>query len=274
MLKSYAFDVDSNLVFTDTKIILEKKWENNIRIPVDVSQEEYEIVKFDTVNYRHVNNDIENSMANFKISWNFEQDILHAITQKKFWPSWNKFIEAHRYASPIGIITARWHSVEELKNTHKKIIMEFLTEGQREDLLYSMKERLGQYKISDEELIEDYLNNNYYAPCSNKEYLASIGKKLSDSMSDRKNAAFEQFVLHTKKVFETSYGKDFLAKRKIRVGFSDDTSKNIDWLHDHIYTKDIGLMRKYPEILFRMYDTGEVTAKPNKYTYKNTKEEE
>lgn len=54
-------------------------------------------------------------------------------------------------------------------------------------------------------LIETYLNNNYYAPCSNEEYLKTIGMTLKDSMSDRKNAAFEHSVLSAKKVFEGYY---------------------------------------------------------------------
>jgi hypothetical protein len=47
-------------------------------------------------------------------------------------------------------------------------------------------------------------------------------------MPARKNAAFEQFVIHTKKVFEKYYGANFMSTRKIRVGFSDDTYKNIE----------------------------------------------
>ncbi len=274
MLKTYAFDVDANLLFTDTKIILEKKWENGERKPIDVSQHDYEILKLDTKHYRHVDNNIEKSMINFRGPGKFEEDIFAAIDQNKFAPSWNKFIEANKNASPLAIITARGHSIEELKTTHKKIIQEILTDDQREDFLYSMKERLWQYKTHDEMIINEYLDNNFYAPCSNEAFLAGIWKELSDSMPDRKNAAFEQFVLHIKSVFENNYGKNFLAKRKIRVGFSDDSHHNITWLHHHIYTKETGLMRKYPEVLFRMYDTGETRTAPIKFTYTNIKEEE
>lgn len=273
MLKTYAFDVDANLLFTDTKIILDKKWENDERTPMDVSQHDYEILKLDTANYRHVDNDIEKSMENFRGPERFEKDIFDAIEQKKFAPSWNKFLEANKNASPLAIITARWHSVEDLKMTHRKIIQEILTDDQREDFLYSMKERLGQYKTSNDTLINTYLDNNFYAPCSNWAFLASIWKELSDSMPDRKNAAFEAFVVHIKKVFDTHYGQNFLSDRKIRVGFSDDSNSNITWLHHHIHTQETGLMRKYPEVLFRMYDTGETRAAPTKFTYINTQEE-
>ncbi len=237
---------------------------------MDVTQPDYENLKHDTNNYRHVENDIEKSMANFRGSEKFEKDIFDAIEQKKFAPSWNKFLEANKNASPIAIITARWHSMEELKTTHRKIIHEVLTNGQREDFLYSMKERLGQYKTSNDVLINIYLDNNFYAPCSNEAFLASIWKEISDSMPDRKNSAFEAFVLHIKKVFDANYGQNFLSDRKIRVGFSDDSNSNITWLHDFIYNKETGLMRKYPDVLFRMYDTGDIRTTPTKFSYKNT----
>lgn len=274
MLKSYAFDVDSNLLFTDTKIIMEKKWNDGIWLPEEVSQQQYEIIKSDKENYRYIDNNIEKTMANFRWAGNFEEVIFDALNKNQQWPSWDKFIEANRYASPIAIITARGHPVEDFKDTHKKLIIDNFNSWQQEDLLNSMKERLWDYKQSDEFYIEKYLDNNYYAPCSDEVFLASIGKTLSDKMPDRKNAAFEKFVLHTKKIFETYYWANFMANRKIRIGFSDDTSSIIEWIHHHIHTMDIGLMRKHPEILFRMYNTGgDTRVAPIKYSYKNTEEE-
>lgn len=76
--------------------------------------------------------------------------------------------------------------------------------------------------------IDAYLDNNYYAPCTNEIFLKSINKDLSCSMPETKNAAFEQFVLHIKKVFEGYYGAEFLINRRIRVGFSDDAHANIE----------------------------------------------
>lgn len=275
MLKAYAFDVDSNLVFTDSTIWIDVL-ENGKRIPKEISQLQYEefwpkLKKWDTV--RYANNNAEQSMRNFRGPGKFERDIFSAISQWKFWPSRDKFIEANRYASPLAIITARGHPVHECKETHKKIIYDVFTSHQRDDLISSMKERLGNYKTSEAELIDIYLDNNFYAPCSEEMFLASIDKDLSYSMSDRKNAAFEQFVLHTKEVFKKYYGANFLAKRKIRIGFSDDTHSNITWLHNFIHTPDIWLMRKYPEIKFRLYDTTESKFPPIKFSYTNNNEE-
>ncbi|MFA7298464.1 MAG: hypothetical protein WC010_02345 [Candidatus Absconditabacterales bacterium] len=273
MLKSYAFDVDYNLIFTNDTIILDKKGSDNNRSPVEVSQKDYEEFIKDKINYRHFNDSIEQSMVNFRGADRYEKTIFDAINQGKFGPSWEKFVEANRYASPMAFITARGHHAEDLKETHRKIIYDVLTSGHREDLIYSMKERLGNYKLSDDVVIDTYLNDNYYAPCSNETFLETINKNVSDSMPARKNAAFEQFVIHTKQVFEKYYGTNFMSTRKIRVGFSDDTYKNIEGLHNFIYTKNTGMMRRYPEILFRLYNTFEIRTAPTKFSYKNPEEE-
>lgn len=273
MLKAYSFDVDSNLFFTDTTIYLDKLLLNGTRAKIEVSQKEYEELIKDTEHYRHVHDDIEQSMANFKRPWVYEKAIFDAISNGKFWPSYPKYIEAIRSASPIQKNTARGNSVQEIRATDKRIIHEVLSDSHREDLVYSMKERLGNYKKNDDFYITAFLNNNLDAPCSNIAFLTSIHKQLSDSMPSRKNAAFEQFVLHIKNVFSHYYGANFLSKRKIRLGFSDDTHKNIEWFHNFIYTEGSWLMWKYPEVLFRLYDAGEMTLPPKKLSYKNHEEE-
>jgi len=46
MLKSYAFDVDSNLVFTDTTIWIEILQDEK-RIPIQISQQQYDELSSD-----------------------------------------------------------------------------------------------------------------------------------------------------------------------------------------------------------------------------------
>jgi len=278
MLKSYAFDVDYNLVYTDDTIWIDVL-ENGKWVPKEISQKQYEEVASQLKTWetmRYLNNDMEQSMKNFRGAGKYEKTLFDALSKENNtgkWPSRNKFIEANTYASPIAIITARGHPVEDLRETHRKIILDELSSGQQEDLLTSIQERLWDHKQSDEFYINTYLNNNFYAPCSDEQFLATIEKKLSDRMPDRKNAAFEAFVVHAKKVFEHYYWANFMATRKMRIGFSDDTSSNIEWLHNYIHTDKTGLMRKYPEVLFRMYDTGgDMRVDPIKFSYKNTKE--
>lgn len=280
MLKSYAFDVDANLVFTDDTIWINVRQDGK-RVPTQVSQkEDAELAEKGVYKqkktHRYLNDNIEEAMQNFRWTGKFEQAIFDALAKPQHqgeWPSWKKFIEANRYASPIAIITARGHPAEELKETHKKIITDILTSDEHEDFLYSIKERLWEYKTKDDDLIQTYLDSNFYAPCSNEDFLRTIGKTLSNPMPDRKNTAFEAFVVHAKKTFENYYWSNFMAHRKMRVGFSDDTFKNIEGLHHFIRTKSTGLMRKYPEVLFRMYETSEPRTAPTKFSYRNTHEE-
>lgn len=276
--KAYGFDIDGNLANTDDTIWIEilqdGKW-----IAKEISQKEDAELSAQgeykkKTSCRYLNDNIEDAMQNFRGEGKYQTSLFNALNKPNDigkWPSWKKSIEAKCSAAPTGIITARWHPVEELKEMDRKIILEVLTTHEQEDFFNSMKERIGNYSLDDETLIETYLNNNFYAPCSDEKYLASIGKKLSDSMPDRKNAAFESFVIHTKKVFEAYYGIDFFEKNQIHMGFSDDTYKNIEGLHNFIYIKDTGLMRKYPEIIFRMYDTGDTRTAPIKYSYTNDK---
>ena len=71
-------------------------------------------------------------------------------------------------------------------------------------------------------------------------------------MRIRKNAAFEQFIPHTKKIFEYYYGTEFLSKRKICIWFSDDTKKNVEAMTKYIMET---LLEKYPNVYFMLYDT-------------------
>lgn len=269
MLKAYSFDIDYNLFCTDTTIYLDKLIAKGRRSKIEVSQKDYEILIKDKENYRHVEHDIEKSMKNFKTPGMLEKAVFDAISNDNLWPSYPKSIEAKTSASPTQRDTARGVSVYELKNTDRRIIYEVLTNSQREDLIYSMKERLWIYKKDDDFFIKTYLDNNMYSPCSNEEYLKSINKNLSYTMQARKNSSFEHFIPHIKWVFTWYYGKNFLEKRKIRMGFSDDNQKNIEWLRDFISKETNWLMWKYPDIIFNIYDSGEINAKPIKSSYEN-----
>jgi hypothetical protein len=84
MFKGYAFDIDANIVFTDTKIILEKKSENGLRLPEEVSQEDYGTCIKNTKLYRYINNVQEESMENFRLPGKLKQTFFDAITNKRF----------------------------------------------------------------------------------------------------------------------------------------------------------------------------------------------
>lgn len=252
-LKAYALDVDANLLFTDSKIILEKKDEHWIWKLTEVSQSEFDIFVKDKENYRFVNGNSEDSLINFRWKWKFQKDIFDAIEHGKFGPSWDAFIEANVNANPISIITARWHPIQDLKSTHKAILYDVLSVYQLDELVENMRNHLWIDSFKRKEaIINSFLKNNYYCPCSDESFLKKIGKNQNDPMHDKKTVAFESFIQHVIDVFAKYYGKNFINDRNIRVWFSDDSKSNIDTMENFIISE---LIKKYPNITYFLYDT-------------------
>ena len=85
MLKAYGYDIDSNLVFTDNTIWLDK-WQDGTWVPTEVSQTQHDdmsaegILKEKKI-YRYLNDDVEASMINFRGADRFEKDIFDAINK-------------------------------------------------------------------------------------------------------------------------------------------------------------------------------------------------
>ncbi len=252
-LKAYALDVDANLLFTDSKILLEKKDEHWVWKLTEVSQSEFDIFVKDKENYRFVNGNFEDSVINFRWKWRFQKDIFDAIEKGNFWPSWNAFIEANVNANPISIITARWHPIQDLKATHKAILYDVLSVYQLDELIENMRNNLwiDAFKRR-EKIVNSFLENNYYCPCNDKSFLKKIGKDIKEPMHDKKTWAFEKFVQHVISIFTTYYGKEFVNQRKISVWFSDDSKSNIDTMEAFIIAE---LIKKYPNIKYFLYDT-------------------
>lgn len=252
-LKAYALDVDANLLFTNSKILLEKKNQDWVWELIEVSQSEFDSFIKDSENYRFVKWESEESMINFRWKWKFQNDIFDAIRGNKFWPSWNAFIEANVEASPTSIITARWHPILDIKRTHKAILHEVLSDYQLEELVDNMRNRLWWDTFQrKEKIINSFLKNNFYCPCSDRAFLKKISKDINDPMHDRKTIAFDSFVQHVISVFNNYYGEEFMIKRNIKVWFSDDSKSNINWMEAFIKKE---LIRKYPNIIYSLYDT-------------------
>jgi len=264
-LKAYALDVDANILFTDSKILLEKKSRTWLREIVEVSQSEFDEFIKDKDNYRFVNWKTEESMINFRGKWKFKNDIFDAIDSWKFAPSWEAFIEANRNASPIGIITARWHPIKDLRDTHKAILHEVLSDYDLDELISNMRNHLWQNATHRKDtVINKFLDSSYYCPCSDEKFLEVIWKKIDTPMPERKNASFDAYINHIINVFNNYYWKDFLQNRNIRVWFSDDSKSNIQSMESFIKKE---LVSKYPNIEYFLYDT----ANPHKIQRKSFK---
>jgi hypothetical protein len=194
-------------------------------------------------------------MENFRLPGKLKQTFFDAITNKRFWPSYPKYIQAHVEASPICKDTARGHPIEEFRDVNRWFVYEVLNEAQREELVFNMRQHLGNSSPKRKDsLINIFLDNNFYCPCSNEKFLKSIWLSLNNSTPERKKVAFEKFLYHIHRIFVSYYWENVVDQRKISVGFSDDLKVNILGMKNHIIND---LKQKFPEIKFSLYDTSD-----------------
>lgn len=192
--KAYAFDIDDNLFHTNCIVFLERETENGkerIEIP------ERELKSKLQEGWRFPNNDPEECFRNMRLGdGKLTQDLFDALDAGAYGPARERFKHANLQASPIGIITARGHPIEDVKAAHRAILHEVFTTEEREQFLEQMKLRLGNYSASSEHLVRDFFDMNYYAACANKTYSDSLNIPFETSSSKKKVYAFDKFISH------------------------------------------------------------------------------
>lgn len=252
--KSYAFDFDSNLVFTqDTIFLLKRNWKSWHQI--EVSQQQFDQIQIDGKNWRRLNDNPADSLVNFKITGNYKKALLDALDNNKTWPSRKKFIEANISASPLAKITARGQAPQELKDSHRAVIYYILAIEERESLVENMKEKL-KVKLDKNQAIELYLNNNLYLPVESKEFLEMSWMTTNVPTKIRKHFGLEMFVWHVQSLFEEYYWENFVNDPRYSVWFSDDNLQNVESMKNFIKSD---LLSKYPNVKFVVYDTNDIT---------------
>ncbi|MBU0626767.1 hypothetical protein KKH82_05090 [Patescibacteria group bacterium] len=99
---------------------------------------------------------------------------------------------------------------------HQMMIYEALQDDQLQELIDSMRNHLGKNAPKRKDsVINTYLDNNYYAPCNNMDFLDSIKTRRQESMYHRKTQAFEGFIKHVIATYNTYYGKKFIEGRTL-----------------------------------------------------------
>lgn len=156
-------------------------------------------------------------------------------------------------ARPISLITARWHPIDEILETHKFIIFETLSESELDQLIYWMWINTGEkWSKNKLKIVKKYLDNNLYIPVRSRDFEKIAWINWDLSTWQRKLVWFEMFIGHLNKVFESYTSSSYLKNKKISVGFSDDLWENINWMRDFI---ENSLLKKYPNFKFSVYDT-------------------
>ena len=180
-MKAYSFDWDDNILHMDTMVNMEKK-EGDNWTPVKLSTSEYAELKEDP-NYRYPDNNIRDAFTDFDNDDMFLQNVEDSIKKRNFAPSFNDFKEALIGARSISIITARPQSPETLKKGVRMIIDNSFSDEEREDMVENIEDNY-DFTGQLDEIIEKYIESNYYYPVSFKEREVDVTKEKGIALDD------------------------------------------------------------------------------------------
>jgi len=231
----YAFDWDDNILNMPTVIHMEKK-EGDSWVPVDVSTAEFAIVRNDKDNYRTA----EDAFCEFRDAGPrgedaFLIDVKNAISQKRFGPAWDDFIECLIHGSVFAIITARGHEAPAMRKGIEWIIDNILSEDQQNQMYnyllryaYIFKEdeghdRMLRGKPSQNRLFKVYLDN-----C---DLVGVSSPSRGGSPANPEKSKEEALMIFNSKINSFAAGVGMKAK----IGFSDDDLKNVKHVEDLIH---------------------------------------
>ena len=232
----YAFDYDDNILFMSTVIHMVKK-EGNRWIPEDVSTSKFAIVRNDVENWKYPDDDPEKAFSDFrdygpKGPGIFLEDTKKAISNGRFGPSWDDFIECLTNGSLFAIITARGHESETMKDVVKWIIDNMLSEDQ----IYKMYNNLLKFSyLFDEEVTDDRLikgnpseNKLVQRYLDNCDFVGISNPKRGGSVRDPEKAKEKALLDFHDKINKFAEMRGF----KAVIGFSDDDVKNAKHIED------------------------------------------
>lgn len=229
----YAFDWDDNILMMPTKIMMKKKV-GEAWVDQPVSTAEFAEVRTDTENWQI---DYNTAFIEFRDQGDrgdnaFLEDVISAISQQKFGPAWDDFIECLVNGSIFAIITARGHESPSMKKGVEWIIDNVLTETQlfemynnlrKFEYFYDMEtesERILTGVPSKNQLIQKYLDS-----C---EFVGVSAPSRGGSPANPEKAKEDALLLFKQKVNDYAQRLGKVAK----VGFSDDDLKNVKHIED------------------------------------------
>jgi|TARA_R110002167_G_scaffold44619_4_gene134128 hypothetical protein len=239
-MKAYSFDWDDNILHMSTMVNMDKK-EGDRWVPVKLTTGEYAELK-DNEDYRYPDNNIRAAFTDFDDDNLFIENVAESIRNKNFAPSFDDFKEALLGGKTMSIITARPQSPDTLKKGVKMIIDDYFTEEERNTMVENIKDNY-DFTGETEEIIQKYIEANYYYPVSFKQRDVDIKKE--------KGVALDDFVKRTIEAFELMDKEKY---NKIAIGFSDDDLENVQEVVKKI--KEV-MTKLYPQVEFYVYDTSE-----------------
>jgi len=232
----YAFDWDDNILNMTTVIhmehLIDGEW-----LPEDVSTSKFAEVRSDKDNWRILGNDPEQAFSEFRDNGPrgqvaFLEDVKDSISNKKFGPAWNDFIECLVNGSLFSIITARGHESEAMRTGIEWILDNVLSEERIYEMYNNLMkfaylfkhnkefDRILKEQPSKNELFKVYLDN-----C---DFVGVSAPSRGGSPSNPEKAKEDALLIFIDRVdkFASSIGY------KAKVGFSDDDLGNVKHIED------------------------------------------
>lgn len=229
----YAFDWDDNILMMPTKIIMKKRVGDEW-IDQAVSTAEFAEVRTDTENWKI---DYDVAFIEFRDQGQrgdnaFLEDVKTAISQQKFGPAWEDFVECLVNGSIFAIITARGHESPSMKKAVEWIIDNVLTEPQLFEMYNNLRkfEYFYDMEIESERILTGVPSQNplikkYLDSC---DFVGVSAPSRGGSPANPEKAKEEALLLFKQKVndYAQRIGKE------AKIGFSDDDLGNVRHIED------------------------------------------
>jgi hypothetical protein len=253
-----CFDVDDNLLHMPTKVnMINLKTGKKEAVPSGKFAE----IRSDKENWK-LSDDafIEFRDDGPRGNNAFLEDLKTTVENKKFAPSWLKFLHILENGYLFALITARGHSPENFKRGVEWIIDNVLTDDQKQKMYNNLIKYIhlfGEYGGSDKhtkvpdlknfsknEAVQEYLDECGYYGISYPKFMNKHLSAGAESPEIGKEIALREFMEKVQN-FTKRIGAS------VSFGMSDDDVKNVT----HVEKVFRDLKEIYPDTIFRLYDT-------------------
>lgn len=273
--KYYIFDWDDNILHMPTRIRLDRRGEDGVWRPVEVSTATFAVVRTDTENYRPPAGGWQEAFMDFSdesARANFLDDTIAALERVQHGetagPSYEALKKTLREGRIFAIVTARGHSPETIEKAVRVFIRYALDEREREEMMSNLRgyrkwlDRAETFGTDAEEL-DRYLSLCRYSAVTFKDFKDRMAadpiyqEKLATATTASrpelaKEFAIRDFVEHVYHMLRRSGN----ATRPVSIGFSDDDPGNVKAVSNYIRRE---LSKRFEGIKFVVYDTSDPT---------------
>ena len=273
--KYYIFDWDDNILHMPTRIRLDRRGEDGVWRPVEVSTATFAVVRTDTENYRPPAGGWQEAFMDFSdesARANFLDDTIAALERVQHGetagPSYEALKKTLREGRIFAIVTARGHSPETIEKAVRVFIRYALGEREREEMMSNLRgyrkwfDKVETFGTDAEEL-DRYLSLCRYSAVTFKDFKDRMAadpiyqEKLATATTASrpelaKEFAIRDFVEH---VYHT-LRRCGSASRPVSIGFSDDDPGNVKAVSNYIRRE---LSKRFEGIKFVVYDTSDPT---------------